>query len=114
MLSCGSGRIKKGSVAMSMMKAFVEQVSQEMGFGGEINDEVIAAATARLESGIDHFMMAVSKQEIASVLDDLLGWAAGECGWGEPCWQRALSLKARLASELDAVNGVSTDGVNTD
>lgn len=90
---------------MSMMKAFVEQVSHEMGFGGEINDEAIAAATARLESGIAHFMTAVSKQEIASVLDDLLGWAAGECGWEEPCWQRALNLKARLAFELDAVNG---------
>lgn len=34
---------------MSAMKRYAEQVSVEMGFGGEINDEVLAEAQRRLD-----------------------------------------------------------------
>ena len=34
---------------MSLMKRFAEQVSVELGFGGEINDEVLEEAQRRLD-----------------------------------------------------------------
>jgi len=36
---------------MSYMKRYAEEVSVSMGFGGEINDEVLAEAQRRLDAG---------------------------------------------------------------
>ena len=40
---------------MSMMKRWLEEISVDMGYGGEINDEVMAEGQRRLdETGEDH------------------------------------------------------------
>ena len=44
---------------MSAMKRYAEEVSVDMGFGGEINDEVLAEAQRRLDEEAE----IVSKKE---------------------------------------------------
>lgn len=58
---------------MSKMKAFAEQVSIQMGYGGELNNEVLRAAQRRLESEIDkdaHKAKCVVARKVDELVDN--------------------------------------------
>lgn len=71
-------------IAAGAMKRFVEDVSVDMGLGGEINDEVLAEAQHRLDQPPEERVVSAAKElatglrEAAGRLDRLESLAQGE------------------------------------
>lgn len=79
-----SARRAAGRIVAGAMKRFVEEVSVDMGLGGEISDEVLAEAQRRLARPPEERVLSAAKElaaglrEAAGRLDRLESLAEGE------------------------------------